>query len=360
MQLKLQQVFAKLEEYAARFGANFVIAFSGGGDSMALLEIAIEWQKERKKSGVDCKVKACIIDHGIAANSAEVAQTANLRAAKIGVEAKIIRLNERIENNIQETARRLRYEKLGQFAESEDAKIILLAHNQDDQIETILFRMLRATALDGLAGMRELQSAAFANNIILGRPLLDASRQELRDFLNERGLEFYDDPANQNLNFSRVKIRDRITGLRKAGFDFEKILKVGNVAAQLREKLDHLVSDYLKLNLLAANDKVTLQDFYSNRYPEIILKRAIGILIQSLGTNPYRSPDAKLESLYFKITANEFNAATLAGVKIKKEKSRLQLSIAKARRGQKNLSQIGFDEIGSRINSHLWHNRFDV
>ena len=360
MHLKLLEVFAKLDEYVAKFGANFVIALSGGGDSMALLAIVYEWQNERRKIGLNVKVKACVIDHGIAANSAKVAQTAKERAMKIGIDTHIIRLDSEIETKIQEKARQLRYAKLGQYAQNLGANLILLAHNKDDQIETILFRMARSTGLDGLAGMRELQSAAFANNVTLARPLLHVTRQELRDYLTKRKLEYFNDPANQNMNFSRVKVRQSVSKLKSQGYDFEKVVSIGHAAKNLREALDSRLGEYLKRNLSVSGNKILLKNYCECHLPTIILNRALASIIQSLSKTIYSPSSDKLDNLAVKIRAKDFNGATLSGIKISKIKADLEFIIAKQRHGQKPIAEFRPKEFQDRINGSLWHTGFEM
>ncbi len=356
MSFDFRSVYEKLDEYAAKFGGNFVIALSGGGDSMALLSLCNEWQIQRQNTNQIIQLNACIIDHGIADNSHEIALLAKERSEKIGINAEIFSLGTKINTRLQENARNLRYEALAEFSVLKRAKIILLAHNKDDQIETIVFRMSRSTGLDGLVGMRELNSARFAKNIILARPLLGYSRQELRNYLMVRNIEYFDDPANINTRFSRVKIRQKLAQLSDAGFGFEKLLSISHEAKRLRFELDKSCAFLLATCLCNDPKNICLMGIFEKKVPDIIKSRLIGMIIDAHNKKSHKISPHKIENLWNKIKPNEQSAATLAGVKISRKKDLLCFAYAKPRKGQTAIQQMDIEEILDSINKLLWHN----
>lgn len=357
--LNLQKVFTKLDEYAANFGGNFVLGLSGGGDSMALLAICRVWQLDREKAGQKITIHACIIDHGIANNSAQIAEISKERAEKLGIQAEIIKLNEKIEVKLQENARKLRHLALGEFAKSKSAKLILLAHNKNDQIETVLFRMLRGTRLDGLAGMRELSLSPFVQDIILARPLMDFSRDELRGLLEINNLQYFDDPANSNDKFARVKIRTKISVLEKNDFNFAKLLSIGQAAQELRYGLDELCANFLERNLEFSENTIRLRRANDDNVPKIIVSRVLSIVLEAHCQRDYRIEAKKIDNLFQKINTETFKSATLAGVKISKTGNTLKFEYANPRKGHEKIS-ISTKEIRYRINHILWHNGADI
>lgn len=112
-------------------------------------------------------------------------------------------LSQQTGKGIQESARDLRYEALNLIAERLDCNRIALGHHQDDQVETVLFRILRGTGGTGLAGIPIKR-----DNIV--RPLFDITRAQIIDFLEECGQPYRRDKSNESLRYSRNLIRHRL------------------------------------------------------------------------------------------------------------------------------------------------------
>ena len=116
--------------------------------------------------------------------------------------------------NVQSEARLARYaalhEWLSEVASSGDA--LATAHHADDQAETLLMRLNRASGLAGLAGIRARRSFDLPNGkqVILVRPLLGWRRSELDEILSWLGVEAAQDPSNEDLHYDRVRIRKEL------------------------------------------------------------------------------------------------------------------------------------------------------
>ncbi|MEB3206410.1 MAG: tRNA lysidine(34) synthetase TilS [Vampirovibrionales bacterium] len=104
-------------------------------------------------------------------------------------------------------ARHDRYDALAQLAVAHQSSILLTAHHQDDQIETLLFRLFRGTGLDGMAGIQAIQHFDFAPSVAIHRPLLNIPRAALSAYATVHGLHFYEDPSNEDRQHSRNRIR---------------------------------------------------------------------------------------------------------------------------------------------------------
>lgn len=309
---------ARIDDYSKKFGANFVVALSGGGDSMALLALCRFVQIAKAKIGEQVNFTACIIDHAIAKNSSEVANTAKARAEAIGINASVLRVAKPITKAIQKVARNSRHELLAKFAQEIDAKTILLAHNQDDQIETIIFRMLRGTGLDGLCAMREVQTSFSDSQIILARPLLLASRSNLRDFLSAKNLEYFDDPANQNQDFARVKIRKSLLELSQIGFVKDNLLAVATKALELREISETRVCSFLMKHLEIGEMAIYLDYEKFEKSFAHEKGRILQAIIAALNPKNYQINDAKINRIIAGFKDDKFKGATLSGIKINK------------------------------------------
>jgi len=188
------------------FTGRGAIAFSGGGDSTAMLHAFRD----------DPRVThAFIVDHALRAGSNVEAETAANFARQLGYQVQINRWKHRgIKSGLQAKARHYRYQALGQMCRAKGLSHLMTAHSEDDQAETFILRINRQSGWRGLAGMAD---AAYAPiwpalaNVTLLRPWLDVSRQALRDYNLQYGLPFVDDPSNENSDFARIRARQALS-----------------------------------------------------------------------------------------------------------------------------------------------------
>jgi len=187
------------------FSLRAAIAFSGGGDSTAMLHAG--------RDNPNIK-HAFIIDHALRESSAIEAEGAAETARALGYEARIMRWQHKgITTGIQAKARVYRYAALGQLCREAGIEHLLTAHTADDQAETLLMRLDRQTGWRGLAGMPEDAYAPLwpaLAGVTLHRPWLSKSRQELRDYNARHGLSFVEDPSNENTDFARIRARQAL------------------------------------------------------------------------------------------------------------------------------------------------------
>ena len=214
--------------------APLVVALSGGGDSVALLHLMVE------EVGA-ARLRAVVIDHALRAGSDADARRAAGFAAALGVRAQVVSLDWAAHGppapspasfepsaanagegaggpwrRSQQDARRARYVALGEAARDHSARVILAAHTRDDQAETIFMRAGAGSGWRGLAGMAAIAPAPVwpeGRGIALARPLLSATREQLRVFLRARGADWIEDPANTNTAFERVRARNALAAM---------------------------------------------------------------------------------------------------------------------------------------------------
>lgn len=182
------------------------IAVSGGSDSIALLRLLAEW-RERRNEGP--RLHVAHLDHGLRPESPGDRRFVERAAAALGLPCRaerreVPRLRRRGESP-EEAARRVRREFLLDVRGGRGA--IATGHTLDDQAETVLLRLARGASTTALAGMRERGPGPFA------RPLLGFERTELRRWLDRRGVEFREDPQNEDLRFDRNRVRHLVVPL---------------------------------------------------------------------------------------------------------------------------------------------------
>ena len=164
----------KVKSIITKYKKNdtFVVAVSGGSDSLALVSIIKNLIQENKY-----KFFFAIVDHNLRKKSGAEALSVKRLLSKYGINLTILKNKKKIEKNIQKNAREIRYNLLEKFCKKKKAKSLIVAHHQDDQVETFLIRLSRGSGVEGLSSMNEITTLKQGTSLI--RPLLDFKKKEL-------------------------------------------------------------------------------------------------------------------------------------------------------------------------------------
>jgi tRNA(Ile)-lysidine synthase len=204
-----------------------LVLLSGGGDSVALLDLAV---------GAGADVSALHVNYGLREGAADDEAFVRDLCSSLGVPlfAESVELGS--EGNLQERARDARYA----LAERLTTGLYATGHTATDQAETVLYRLAVSPGSRALHGMPARRGR-------LVRPLLGVTREEVRDYLRSRGLSWREDPSNADRRFARARVRhDLLEALRTIGPAPERT--IAETARQLREEaevLDAAVEDAL-------------------------------------------------------------------------------------------------------------------
>ena len=257
-------VRSELEDIAA--GDSVLVAASGGADSSALAAALL---LECKTKSI--KVIALIIDHGLQKNSADVTHETKRTLTKIGYEnIEIRRVSVEITDGLEASARRARYQALNDVANSHNAVAVFLGHTKDDQAETVLLGLSRGSGSRSLSGM-----AARVDRY--RRPLLSITRAQTEAACEEAGIKFWQDPHNQSMEFTRVRVREVVlpTMEKEIGPGISDAL--ARSAKLLRDDADAL--DYLSDEIFSKLEPASLEISKLESQPRAIrtriLRRAI-------------------------------------------------------------------------------------
>ncbi|WP_189494440.1 tRNA lysidine(34) synthetase TilS [Algimonas arctica] len=184
-------------------GTSFALAFSGGGDSLALL------QQLRNHAGLKAVLH---VDHGLRDGSDAEAQYAAALAKSLGYDLVVLTWEPNgPTSGLQEKARQARYGLMGDYCRAHDIPALLTAHHADDQAETVLMRVKRGSGWRGAAGIWPTRYAPVwpeLAGVTLYRPALDLSRDDLRAPLSD--LDPINDPSNRDRTFARVRARQEL------------------------------------------------------------------------------------------------------------------------------------------------------
>ena len=176
-QRALEDILARVV-VSERIASRIALAFSGGLDSTVLLRLAAAACKQR---GI--KLFAFHVHHGLSPNADHWLTHCEVQAQQAGAAfvARKVHINPHDKLGIEQAARLARYDALADMCASNHVQLLLTAHHQDDQAETVVLQLLRGAGLPGLSAMAMLQSehALLGTGIALGRPLLEMTRADL-------------------------------------------------------------------------------------------------------------------------------------------------------------------------------------
>ena len=211
-----------------------LLAVSGGIDSMVLLHGALAVRPA-------AEMVVATFDHASGAHTAAAVDLVERVAMSAGVPI-VIGQGERLDRPSEAAWRDARLAFLRAAAHEHQATICM-AHTRDDQVETVLFRELRGAGPRGLAGL------AAGSEIV--RPLLTFTRDEVTDYARAAGVEWVDDPTNDDRSFTRNRLRhELLPGMRafQPGIDVD-LAEIGERAARWRAEVDALVDQSIRFDV---------------------------------------------------------------------------------------------------------------
>lgn len=308
---RINQIYKKFEK-TLDINENFIVAVSGGPDSLALSFLSKIYSIKR-----NLKAKFYIVDHRMRSESTNEAKTVKKILKKNLINSEILTLKSRkLKRNIQSLARLKRYNIL--FAKCKQFKInhILLGHHLDDLFENFFIRLVRGSGLKGLVSLDKKGKMGQTN---LHRPLLNQKKSDLI-FLSNKVFDFYvKDPSNEDDKFLRIKIRKLIFNLQKDGLDKNKLTMTINNLKRSNDVINFYVNKNLEKNTFFSkknNHLILNNEFFQQPY-EVVL-RALSDSIKLIGKRYYSARGKKLDKIIRDIDNDRVYKATLGGCVIEK------------------------------------------
>ncbi len=213
--------------------AGVCVAFSGGVDSTALLAALARARPQA------LPLRAAHIDHQLHPDSALWSRQCRALARRVGVPLRVTRISvPRLPGaSLEEAARGERYRALGALLRPGEA--LLTAHNQDDQLETVLLQLFRGCGLAGLSAMAPL---APLGRGLLARPLLGFTREQLAAWVEAEGLPVVQDATNADERFDRNYLRHQVLPAVRARWSgvSAAVARTARLAAEGQELLETL------------------------------------------------------------------------------------------------------------------------
>ena len=284
----------------SRNGQALGLAVSGGGDSMAMLHLAV---------GLGLPLRVVTVDHGLRVGSAAEAADVGRVCAGLGVPHEVLRWHWDERGNLQDAARRGRRALMAEWAQAVGVGAVALAHTQDDVAETFLMRLARGAGVDGLSAMATCWQEA---GVVWLRPLLAVSRAELRAHLRNVGVTWVEDPSNDNDRFERVRIRKAMMGLQDLGLTSQRLAEVAGHLAQARHALER-AANQAELRVIAPVGNALRLDVVALAVEAAeVQRRVMAAVFRRLVADDYAPRGAAVQDVLARVLAGQ--PGTLAGV----------------------------------------------
>jgi tRNA(Ile)-lysidine synthase len=213
------------------------VAVSGGGDSTALLIVAVHWARARGRA-----LSAATVDHRLRPESAAEAAAVAALCSRLGIPHQTLHAADlsAAGGNLPAAAREARFALLGDWAREEGLTSVLLGHTMDDQAETVLMRLARGSGAEGLSAM---QPVLERGGMVWLRPLLGIRRAALRELLEAEGVRWIEDPTNEDPEYDRVKARRALAALAPLGIDAEGLARTAWHLRRQRRVLERAMDE---------------------------------------------------------------------------------------------------------------------
>lgn len=190
---------------------KLLLAVSGGADSVAMLRAMAVIE-----STADFSIDVAHFNHRVRNDAVSDQEWVGELSDMLGLTfwtnsvMETDDLPDHVQND-EASLRKMRYQFLIETAQAAGCQSICVAHHAEDQVETVLHHLIRGTSLRGMQGIPD--NRVMDSGIVLRRPLLNFSRQEILDYLQELGQDFRHDVTNDDQNYTRNRIRQELIPL---------------------------------------------------------------------------------------------------------------------------------------------------
>lgn len=297
-----------MREFFNQYGiANEPVAagVSGGADSLALV---------LKMHNCGIKVVAITVDHGLRKESRQEAEYVAKIMRQYGIEHHILTWQgDKPTRGVEEAARQARYHLMFEFCKKHGIKYLAIGHHLRDQAETFLLRLARGSGVFGLSGILPQSER---EGIIILRPQLDKSPEELREYLKQKNITWVEDPMNQVDDYLRVKIRKFLPLLaQEIGIDEKRLAQTAFTLQQTRFFLQNCRDEFINKYVRRFSPKaVAISLTRLAKADKEIARLVLGELIRQIGNQDYQPEAVALDNILLK--KDKFKGCTLGGCEL--------------------------------------------
>jgi len=265
-------------------GDKVIVAVSGGPDSISLLHLLY-----RLKEKLHISLAVAHVNHSLRGRESD-GDEAYVKdfCDKRGIDyfprrADIHKIEEEKSISCETAGREVRYEFFSELLKEIKADKIALAHNANDQAETVLMRIMRGTGMEGLVGIKPVRDKIFV------RPLINTKRQEIEKYCVENNLQPRIDKSNMEKIYNRNKIRLELIPYIQENFNKDIISTINRLSSTINkdnEYLEEIAGKKFKEFCEKDGDKVIIYEKAFNE-PEAIITRIIRMALTKLVGNLY-------------------------------------------------------------------------
>ncbi len=258
-----------------------IVAVSGGPDSMCLLNALVNLKEKLKLN----KIAVAHVNHMLREEAQEETEYVKKYCENKNIEIyiKYANIKEISENNkiSEETAgREERYKFFEEIESKINANKIAIAHNLNDNAETVLMHFIRGTGINGLTGIKPYRDGKYI------RPLIECDRKEIEEYCKEKNLNPRYDKSNLDINYTRNKIRNLLIPELKENYNpniISGINKLSRIVLKEEEYINKiLLETYNEILLQKEDNKITINLRKFNKLDEYIKERLIIYIIAKL------------------------------------------------------------------------------
>lgn len=281
------------------------VAVSGGGDSMALLSLVADLVRGSMASAL-----VLTVDHGLRSGSADEAAMVAALCQGRGIAHRTLRwAGKKPSSGLPAAARLARHRLLADAAHAAGADFVVTGHTRDDQAETVIMRQARGEGV-GLAGIAP--ATLFEQRVWFLRPLLDVSRDSLRSYLIEQGIDWVEDPTNEDERYERARTRRMVREDVDAAGRIDAALEAAAAARRERLDLNNAAADLIRAYASLSGNVLTIGRKMFGGADCRATVHALRILLACVGGLDHLPDAPRVEALAERLASGWIGRASLA------------------------------------------------
>lgn len=291
-----------IKRCGVRGGDKILIGCSGGSDSIALLHLLYRASSEK-----NLWIFACHINYGLRGEASDRdEQIVKEECEKLGIEYEVFKLElDKIYqfSNLEEKLREYRYNIFRKQALKRSCNWIAIAHNKNDQAETLLLNLLRGSGTEGLSAM---SYSGLGQKII--RPLLNIGKEEITMYIKENGIQYGEDESNYSMAFTRNKIRNMLIPLLIKEFNPSMIDVLYNTSLIIADEgtlLNEICQKYMGLLACKKDRSISIPINEFGCLPVAIRRRLLRLMFKYLTGHTRRLHFTHIETILREMNKTE-------------------------------------------------------